>query len=120
MVSPRAGIVVTTQTNGSNARRHGRIRVSDATSTVGKVLDISASGMRVRCRTRPPEPGTQVRTTIAGPNCRTESEARVVWVKKLGWLHFEMGLEFVSPSAEVRACLLEIARGAGDGQGLAG
>lgn len=118
MVSPRAGIVISTQTKGPNARRHGRIRVTDANSTLGRVIDISASGMRVRCRTRPPEPGTQVRATIEGPTCRTESEARVVWVRKLGWLHFEMGLEFVAPGAEVRACLLEIARGAGNGRGL--
>lgn len=118
MVSPHVGIVVSTQASGANARRHGRLRVTNATSTMGKVIDISASGMRVRSRTRPPEPGTQVRITIAGPSCSTESEARVVWVKKLGWLHYEMGLEFLSPVPEVRACLLEIARSAGEGRGL--
>lgn len=92
-------------------RRHGRIRCESATLPSGRVVDLSASGMRVVLRRRPAvRPGDELRTTLNCPGGQVPVTLRVVWVRRCGLFHHELGGEFRDVSAELRRALTELAR----------
>ena len=74
--------------------------------SLGRVLDISATGMRVSCRRVPKEKWIKIllNTTVDPLPVR----ARVAWTKRMGFRKHEVGLHFVEPSPEivklVRSC----------------
>jgi hypothetical protein len=93
-----------------NARRCGRVRVQMITCSLGDVLDLSATGMRVRTRGRPPEEGAVVGVRVEGLVRPVDVRATVVWVRKAGWRKLELGLKFEELSREDRSELAAIAR----------
>ena len=97
-------------TSGSNRRRHGRVRLQDITCSLGTLLDLSASGMRVRTRGSTPTTGTEFAVSIEGLEETIVLQCTVRWSKRTGLLSREVGLEFLSLNAETRRWLTALAR----------
>lgn len=92
-------------------RRHGRIRSKDVRTRLGEVLDLSASGMRVSARgARPPHYGTIMHLELKHPEGAVQVKSRVVWIKRIGFYRFEVGLEFEDVTPTTAAGLVIIAR----------
>lgn len=91
-------------------RRHGRVRCLDIDCNLGEILDVSASGMRVRTNQRPPTIGTSLTTTLTGLDGPVEFSGVVVWTKRSGFFKFEVGIEFRELSAQMRTALARLAR----------
>ncbi|QYU66288.1 PilZ domain-containing protein [Leptolyngbya sp. 15MV] len=95
----------------SNARRHGRVRCVLVESSLGTLVDISASGCRVRLRHRSAvEVGQQVPLKIQGVDGPFEVEIRLAWIRRVGWFRYEAGLEFVNLTGVLRQHLANLAR----------
>ncbi len=97
----------------ADGRHAGRVRLHSIVCTIGTVLDISASGMRVRCTMKVPSIGTPVATLISTPEGPLEITGRVVWTKKCGWLTHEAGIRFDDMAPPIRQALTRLARMAG-------
>ena len=95
-----------------NGRRYGRVLCQDVKCTLGTVLDISAGGMRVRSRRKPPEPGTALVVGLRTLGSEIVVECEVMWARARGLLSHESGLQFREPTPEVRRALVELARAA--------
>jgi len=91
-------------------RRHGRVRCLDIECTFGDIMDLSASGMRLRTNQRPPTVGGSFATTIIGLDGPVEFTGVVVWTKRAGFFKFEVGIEFRELSAQMRTALARLAR----------
>lgn len=105
----------------SPARRHGRVRVSGANASLGRILDISAGGMRVasRAMAHPPRQGTTIPVQIdVGDQEWMSVTCRVAWVRSTGMRRRELGLEFVQIDQEVKRALLAIAHTSGSAGGF--
>ncbi len=82
-----------------------RIRQTELHCSLGKVVDISSTGLRVVCRRIPKDEVTfELNTTVDPLTVQT----KVVWVKRLGFRKHEIGLHFVESSPEldnlIRCC----------------
>ena len=77
-------------------RRDVRLRQESLQSNLGPVIDLSRSGVRVRCRRR--LRGTVDLTLFSRTGPHLEVKARVVWSKRLGFRKHVAGLEFIDPS----------------------
>lgn len=98
---------------GVNRRRQGRVRTVDVPCSLGEVVDISASGLRVRGRGRPPLTQGQTTTmTLLTPAGVLAVDVGVAWARKTGWRHFEMGLMFVNITPDVLEGVRSVLRGA--------
>lgn len=97
----------------ADGRRAGRVRLHSIVCTIGTVLDVSASGMRVRCTIRVPAIGTKVCTMLSTPEGPLELQGHVVWTKKCGWITHEAGIRFDDMMPPVRQALMRLARMAG-------
>jgi hypothetical protein len=101
-----------------NRRKSGRLRVAEVQCSLGEVMDLAATGMRVRGRGRPGVRTGQVCSmTLATPLGLLSARAEVVWVRREGFWHHELGLTFVEMSEDVRAGLASVAAGYADGGG---
>lgn len=92
----------------ASKREAPRHRAHSLTCNLGDLLDLSTSGMRVRCRRAPQTTGHMdiVLTDYTRPG---EIVADVVWVKPSGNFHFEVGLKFRKLSRELTSRLGSIA-----------
>ncbi len=80
---------------------------------LGDVLDLSASGARVRCKSKPALEATDVvRMNITNGTSRLELRARVVWVRRARESRslFDVGLHFIELTPELTESLIEMAR----------
>jgi hypothetical protein len=94
----------------SELRRHGRVLCQEIRCSVGDVLDLSASGMRVRTRFRLPDGGESFVVTVESPDGPIAILCRVRWLKRVGIFMREAGLEFFEVGPKSRAILNELAR----------
>ncbi len=94
-----------------NRRRAGRLTCSMLESSFGEVVDLSVTGMR--CRSSKPIDVASGQVvdfhlkTLAGDMAM---QGRVVWTTKKGWRRFEVGVQFVNVSDQIRRTLIEVAR----------
>ena len=95
----------------ANLRRHGRLLCQQVRCSLGAVLDISFSGMRVRSGTRAPSKGHAIMITLESMDACAIIPATVVWTRRTGIFRHDMGLEFGELSSDVRRLLSEVARG---------
>ncbi len=95
----------------ANLRRHGRLLCQQVRCSLGVVLDISFSGMRVRSGARAPSKGNSIMITLESMDACAMIEATVVWSRRTGLFRHDMGIEFGELSSDVRRLLLEVARG---------
>ncbi len=92
-------------------RRHGRVRLEEAQVSLGRVLDLSRSGMRVRTtrHIKPTDPPMIVRfRTLEGE--RLAVQCKVAWVARHGMFKRHAGLEFQGLDDHQAARLAELAR----------
>ncbi len=119
MIPQRVGIYVPTGST-DNQRRHGRVRVQGLTCALGEVMDLSASGMRVRRRWKPPAlKGVVENVRLVGDVGCIELQARVAWVARRGLLLYEAGFFFLDLHGDRKDALLEILRCSLQDQGIA-
>jgi hypothetical protein len=80
-------------------------------SDIAGVLDLSASGMRLRMPHRlNREAGDTVEVILQTPLGRFQASVKVIWQTRRARRCFEMGVTFDSPTPEFRGKLLGIAR----------
>ncbi len=90
---------------GDERRAHGRLPQELLQSSVGPVLDLSMGGMRVHCR-KPPKGSIAVELLdVEGP---VTVRAEVMWVRKLGFRKYEVGLGFPHVPSEVAKQLTRV------------
>ncbi len=85
-----------------NKRSTGRIACELVRSSVGKVLDVSRTGLRVRSRKKAGKIDDIVIFQVTGANGQTALKAKVVWTEKRGFRNHETGLELVDMSERQR------------------
>jgi hypothetical protein len=95
-----------------NRRRHGRLLCDDVRSSLGQVLDLSASGARVRTTgLRQPEKGQTVTLTIEDGHASLVVSGVIVRSVRTGMFHGEVAVEFTGVTPDVHARLMELVRG---------
>ncbi|MDX2149055.1 MAG: PilZ domain-containing protein [Planctomycetota bacterium] len=92
--------------------------VDQVRCSLGRVLNLSASGMRVSLRGNL-TPEERASCEIDGPDGRFSVSVRVKWVKRSGLFTREAGLQFLDLSPRARESLASIACLAGIGTTIA-
>lgn len=93
-------------------RRSTRVELDAVSCELGRVLDVSAEGMRVFARgVQVREEGETFDLTVHAPLGHFSVPARVAWTRSLGPQRVEYGIEFVDLPATSRAQLNLLARG---------
>ena len=80
-----------------NKRRHGRLKPGMMWCNLGKVLDFSASGLRLA--TKHHLEGEQV-VVIKAYEQSILLHGKIVWERKLGFRKFQVGIEFMNVSPQ--------------------
>ncbi|MEM9418732.1 MAG: PilZ domain-containing protein [Planctomycetota bacterium] len=94
-----------------NRRRHGRLKTEGTESSLGSVVDISASGMRIhRKGAIPVQEGEKFRIDVQIDKEIMAIDVIVRRIRKLGRRKFEFGIEFINMSDEDRMRLTRLAR----------
>src|SRR5690606_13746609 len=104
-----------------SSRRFGRIRVSGANASLGRILDIPGGGMRILSRSMAPGPRRDATIPIqidVGDEEWLGLTARVAWVRRVGLLQREIGLEFVEIEDGVKKALRAMAYTSGSAGGF--
>jgi len=78
-------------------RKQGRLEQESLVSSLGKVLDLSAGGMRVLTRKSPKD---VINIELRGLGDNITLAVQVVWSKKIGLMKYEVGLVFLDVSPE--------------------
>jgi hypothetical protein len=95
----------------ANQRRHGRVLCSDVSCAAGEVVDLSASGARVRGSTSSGlKRGDRVQLSIRGLDTSADVTADIVWATGCGWRKQELGIQFVGIDEQTRVRMLRILR----------
>lgn len=105
--------------DNDNRRKFGRVILQEIGCSLGRVLDLSASGMRVESATKPAV--TQHQTfgmVLQAPSGPVNFVATVAWIRKVGWRKHQLGLHFVDPTPELRRSICELARGVANNEFL--
>ena len=88
----------------SNRRRGGRLPLEAVRCGAGTVIDISGTGMKIRSRC---EVHGYVQTTLQGLGSELTILAQVAWCRKVGFMKYEAGLQFVEMDDATRQALLQ-------------
>jgi hypothetical protein len=92
-------------------RRHGRIRVDRMGSSVGTVLDLSATGIRViSTKSVVRKIGRMFSVTLWTPGDQMEIDVVVVWSTRIGFRRHIAGLRFTNFDEEQGERLARMAR----------
>jgi c-di-GMP-binding flagellar brake protein YcgR len=109
MAVPSSGILVSVQRD--DRRRYGRVGTEDATCVLGKVLDLSGSGMRVQCKGRSAlRVGEAAQIQLKHPTAKLTLIAEAVWLDQSKRRRPVLGLSFVDVTDEQREQLAEFRR----------
>lgn len=77
-------------------RTRNRVMCEGLSCTLGKVIGLSGTGMRIRatgwCRIRQ---GDRISLTIRNSDLSLKLNANIAWVKKVGLFQYEAGMAFV-------------------------
>jgi len=96
MNTPKRRITVDLDSVQPNARGRGRIKVQGLETSVGHVVDISASGMKVRCDTENwLSPGKQLDINLISEAGEMIVKAEVIRTKVIGLSQYEVGFRFL-------------------------
>ena len=83
----------------SDRRQSGRCKGSRLGCSIGKVIDLSGGGLRVRCPTRL---SSQMDVKLWTAKRQITVPAKVAWVRRIGFRKYEIGLEFRDLSPETQ------------------
>ena len=105
-----------TPATDDNRRRHGRLKTEGTLSSLGEVVDISASGMRViRKGSMPVTEGEAFRIELQIDKQVLPVDVAVRRIRKIGRRKTEFGVEFINLSEEDRMNITRLARIAAQG-----
>lgn len=103
--------VRTSASQGFRARRYTRYRTPDLTCPLGQVIDLSASGARIRGRgVTPFSRGSTVQITLSDSAHTHAVVGRVAWTRRSGLTRFEMGVQFVGLTKDDAAAIAKFAK----------
>ncbi len=95
-----------------NKRSTGRLRPGSLMCDHGRVLDISSGGMRVLTRGKPRvSEGKVFPTHLRTPAGDLRVMCYTVWLKKIGFRRWELGVRFVDVTHDIRSALSVLAAG---------
>lgn len=95
----------------SNKRRAERFSTAVITCLLGEVQDLSATGMRVASRQKPPVPvGLPFEFEVCSPTDELTVVGRIVRIQKRKPAGFDIGIEFQNVKPETAAALESLAR----------
>ena len=83
----------------ADRRRFGRFKGTRLGCNHGKVMDLSGGGMRLRCSTRL---SSTLEVQLWTPKRRMTLQAKVAWVRRIGFRKYEIGLQFLDLTPEMR------------------
>ncbi len=91
-------------------RKKGRLRCELLVCELGQVVNMSASGLRVRCD-EPPDlsVGQETELTLRIQNETLPVKVKVEWIKEVD-RHHEVGFEFMEVTPELAFNLMNLAR----------
>ncbi len=102
--------LVLTAPRDSDRRRHGRIQTEAVTCSMGDVVDMSASGVKVRRKgRRAVQLGDSFTITLKYGQFALPVDVRVVRLQKIGFRRYIFGLEFLEVNEHIRAKLAQLA-----------
>lgn len=82
-------------------RQRNRVMCEGLSCTLGKVIGLSGTGMRIRatgwCRIRQ---GDRISLTLKNSELLLKLNANIAWVKKVGLFQYEAGMAFVDLKPE--------------------
>ncbi len=109
---PRQNIMHLLQGNKHDERRqHGRIRCTALFTRFGKILDMSASGMRVHCKGwRTPELNDVMEVEIKHPHGVIMVTSKIVWRERLGLRQYMTAFRFMDLTPEKQRQIVEVAQ----------
>ena len=91
-------------------RRDDRFRPETLTSSLGKVVDVSGVGARVRCAKRPEVIVGQVLwVALRSGHRRISLHSRIVRITRLAFRSYEIGVEFLDAKPTLREELKKLA-----------
>lgn len=91
-------------------RKGGRIRCSTLDSSLGPVLDLSPTGLRLLSKSQPKQQvGDQLDLTLKADGEELDVKARCVWIRVNDDRKFEMGFEFVGADGALKKRLIDMA-----------
>jgi hypothetical protein len=94
-----------------NKRRHGRVKCQHIGCTLGTVVDLSASGLRIKGPGKPKvvagDRFTMTIQTLEGPML---APVAVAWTRKLAWRKHEIGVTFLDVGPALSKALTALAR----------
>jgi len=92
-------------------RNKGRLVCDFLTCELGPVVDLSASGMRVRYKGEPGfTTGESLEVVLRALNERAVVKAEITWVRQVNFEDYEIGLKFLDVNPTVGEALLAVAR----------
>ncbi|MCC6426781.1 MAG: PilZ domain-containing protein [Phycisphaerales bacterium] len=101
---------------GANRRRHGRVLCDGVGCSLGQILDISASGARIRTKFDRLRPAEEMPLTIEGLDGPIAIHVQVMWIVADEANHpirqMLTGVRFLNPNEDARRALIELARAA--------
>lgn len=93
-----------------NKRRHGRLVVQETGCSIGRIEDISCSGMRIRTKTRMKVSQNPIGMRIETLDGPTVLPCKVVWSKRAGFRRWDIGVEFMAMTLDQRRMLNDLAK----------
>ena len=96
---------------GKAARRAERHKTNLLTCDLGKVIDVSATGMQIRCDAKPPlKVGQVFQAKLASESQRVTVSGQVVWLKRCGLKSFAIGVQFLNMKKGTAAVIESLGR----------
>ena len=83
----------------TDRRRFGRFRGTRLGCNIGRVIDLSGGGLRVRRATRI---SSQMDVKLWTPKRQITVLAKVAWVRRIGFRKYEIGLEFLDMTPDTQ------------------
>src|SRR5262245_21053767 len=108
--SPKQLIPTKPVVPASARRRGGRIAICAIDCNLGKITDISGTGMKIRTRKRVPKPGMPFMTTLVSADVAVNVACVVKWVKRAGILAKEVGIEFLQLTPEAQRGIMQLSQ----------
>lgn len=102
---PRPEVAGTTK-DGPDRRRQGRLPLDDVTCSLGRILDLSAGGMRIECRKRY---SGRVAADLIDQEGHIMVWTTVAWIKRRGLFKFEIGFVFEDIDGTIAKRLTKLA-----------
>lgn len=101
------GFTKSSRQNLDNDRRRAERHENNALSCqIGAVVNISSSGMKLKCEGKPPiKVGQIIDTKLDSGSQRVSVQASVIWIKRRGFKSFIVGMKFVNIKDSLKAAI---------------